>query len=59
MKEVIFSGVYIPNQMEKNIAITCVIDKKYKIIDVFSNAIDNTIEIYNSIEKKVKKISNK
>lgn len=59
MKEVIFSGVYPPNQMEKNIAITCVIDKKYKIIDIFSKAIDNTIEIYNSIEKKVKKISNK
>lgn len=59
MKEVDFSGVYPPNQMEKNIAITCVIDKKYKIIDIFSKAIDNTIEIYNSIEKKVKKISNK
>jgi len=59
MKEVEFSGVYAPNQMEKNIGITCVIDKKYKIIDVFSKAIDNTIEIYNSIEKKVKKISNK
>lgn len=59
MKEVNFSGVYPPNQMEKNIAITCVIDKKYKIIDVFSKAIDNTIEIYNSIEKKVKKLSNK
>lgn len=59
MKEVEFSGVYAPNQMEKNIAITCVIDKKYKIIDVFSKAIDNTVDIYNSIEKKVKKISNK
>ena len=59
MKEVDFSGVYPPNQMEKNIAITCVIDKKYKIIDIFSKAIDNTIQIYNSIEKKVKKISNK
>jgi len=59
MKEVEFSGVYAPNQMEKNITITCVIDKKYKIIDVFSKAIDDTIEIYNSIEKKVKKLSNK
>ena len=56
MKEVIFSGVYSPNQLEKNIAITCVIDKKYKIIDVFSKAIDNTIEIYNNIEKKIKNI---
>ena len=56
MKEVIFSGVYSPNQLEKNIAITCVIDKKYKIIDVFSKAIDNTIEIYNNIEKKKKNI---
>jgi len=54
MKEVDFSGVYLPNLMEKNIAITCVIDKKYKIIDVFSKAIDNTIELYNSIEKKLK-----
>lgn len=59
MDEVIFSGVYSPNQMEKNIALTCVIDKKYKIINVISKAIDNTIEIYKSIEKKVKKISNK
>jgi DNA-directed RNA polymerase subunit L len=59
MKEVEFSGVYAPNQMEKNIAITCVIDKKYKIIEIFSQAIDKTIDIYNSIEKKVKKISNK
>jgi DNA-directed RNA polymerase subunit L len=59
MKEVEFSGVYSPNLMEKNIAITCVIDKKYKIIDIFSKAIDNTIELYNSIEKKVKKISKK
>jgi DNA-directed RNA polymerase subunit L len=59
MKEVRFSGVYSPNLMEKNIAITCVIDKKYKLIDVFSKAIDNTIELYNSIEKKVKKISKK
>ena len=59
MKEVEFSGVYSPNLMEKNIAITSVIDKKYKIIDIFSKAIDNTIELYNSIEKKVKKISKK
>lgn len=59
MDEVIFSGIYSPNLMEKNIAITCVINKKYKLIDVFSKAIDKTIEIYNSIEKKVKKISNK
>lgn len=59
MKEVDFSGVYLPNLMEKNIAITCVIDKKYKIIDVFSKAIDNTIELYNSIEKKVRKLSKK
>jgi len=59
MKEVEFSGVYSPNLMEKNIAITCVINKKYKIIDVFSQAIDSTIELYNSIEKKVKKISKK
>lgn len=59
MKEVLYSGVYIPNQMEKNIVITCVIDKKYKIIDVFTKAIDNTINIYKSIEKKVNKISNK
>lgn len=59
MKEVEFSGVYSPNLMEKNIAITCIIDKKYKIIDVFSKAIDNTIDIYNTIEKKVKKLSNK
>lgn len=59
MKEVKFSGVYSPNLMEKNIAITCVIDKEYKIIDIFSKAIDNTIELYNSIEKKVKKISKK
>jgi DNA-directed RNA polymerase subunit L len=59
MKEVVFSGVYAPNLMEKNIAITCVIDKNYKIIDILSKGIDNTIEIYYSIEKKVKKISNK
>lgn len=59
MEEVIFSGVYSPNLMEKNIAITCVVDKKYKIIDVFSKAIDITIELYNDIEKKVKKISKK
>jgi DNA-directed RNA polymerase subunit L len=59
MKEVEFSGVYLPNLMEKNIAITCVIDKKYKIIDVFSKAIDETIELYNSIEKKIKKLSKK
>lgn len=59
MKEVLFSGVYAPNLMEKNIAITCVVDKNYRIIDVFTEAIDKTIEIYNSIEKKVKKISNK
>lgn len=59
MSETLFSGVYAPNQMEKNIAITCFIDKKYKIIDVFSKAIDSTIGIYNDIEKKIKKISNK
>lgn len=59
MKEVDFSGVYSQNLMEKNIVITCVIDKKYKIIDIFSKAIDNTIELYNSIEKKVKKLSKK
>lgn len=58
MKEVEFSGVYAPNLMEKNIAITCVIDKKYKVDEVFSRAIDKTIEIYKDIEKKVKKISN-
>ena len=59
MKEVEFSGIYAPNQLEKNIAITCVIDKKYKIIDVFSKAIDNAIELYNDMKKKVKKLSNK
>jgi DNA-directed RNA polymerase subunit L len=59
MEEVKFSGDYSPNLMEKNIAITCVIDKEYKIIDIFSKAIDNTIELYNSIEKKVKKCQKK
>lgn len=59
MKEVIYCGVYTPNQMEKNIAITCVIDKKYKIIDVFSKAIEITVEIYEQIEKKLFKLSNK
>jgi DNA-directed RNA polymerase subunit L len=59
MDEVKFSGDYSPNLMEKNIAITCVIDKEYKIIDIFSKAIDNTIELYNSIEKKVKKCQKK
>ena len=59
LKEVEFSGIYSPNLMEKNIAITCVIEKKYKIIDVFSKAIDETIELYNSIEKKIIKLSKK
>lgn len=59
MKEVEYSGVYSPNLLEKNIAITCVVDKKYKITEVFSKAIDNTIELYNSIEKKVKNLSKK
>ncbi len=59
MSEVEFSGVYLPNLMEKNIAITCLIDKKYKITDIFSKAIDNTIKLYNSIEKKVIEISKK
>lgn len=59
MKEVLFSGAYTPNLLEKNIAITSEIDKKYKIIDIFSKAIDITVEFYKSIEKKVKKISNK
>jgi DNA-directed RNA polymerase subunit L len=56
MEQVIFSGVYSPNLLEKNIAITCVIDKKYQIINVFSEAIDKTIELYYSIENKVNKI---
>jgi DNA-directed RNA polymerase subunit L len=56
MKEVIFSGISQPNFLEKNIALTCVIDKEYKIIDIFSKAIDKTIEIYYNIEKKVKNI---
>ena len=59
MDEVEFSGVYLPNLMEKNIAITCVVNKKYKMIETFCKAIDKTIELYNNIEKKVKKISKK
>lgn len=58
MKEVKFSGVYIPNLMEKNVAITLVIDKKYDFNNVLSNAVDKTIEIYIDLEKKIKKISN-
>lgn len=59
MEEVKYSGVYLPNLMEKNVAITCFIDRKYKMVDVFSKAVDLTIELYNSIENKVKKLSNK
>lgn len=59
MNEVIFSGVSKPNLMEKNITITCAIDKNYKPIDIISKSIDKTIELYKNIRKKIEKVSNK
>ena len=57
IKEVIFSGVSKPNFLEKNIALTFCVDKNYKSIDILSNAIDNTIELYENIKKKIINLS--
>lgn len=59
MKEVIFSGVSKPNFMEKNIMITCAIDKKYNPLEIITKAIDTTIDYYKYIRKKIEKLSKK
>lgn len=59
MKEVIFSGVSKPNFMEKNIMLTCSIDKNYKPIDIIEKSINATIEQYKNIRKKIEKLSKK
>jgi DNA-directed RNA polymerase subunit L len=59
MKEVIFSGVSRPNFMEKNIALTFSVNKNYKSIDVLIDAIDQTIDLYRTIGKKVIGLSKK
>jgi DNA-directed RNA polymerase subunit L len=58
-KEVLFSGINRPNYMEKNISLTFVVNKNYKIIDVLNKGIDNTINLYNDIKKKIFKLSKK
>ena len=59
MKEVIFSGVVKPNNMEKNIMLTCAIDKNHKPIEIIEKSINNTIEQFKNIRKKIEKISKK
>lgn len=59
MKEVIFSGIFLPNFMEKKIVLTCVFNKNHDMINVFSDSIDKTIELYNNIKKKVINLYNK
>lgn len=53
MTEVICSGVSRPNNMEKNIALTFSVNKNYKSIDVLTDAIDKTIDLYDNIKEKV------
>lgn len=57
MKEVTFSGISRPNFLEKNIALTFSVNKNYKSIDILGIAIDNTIELYENIKKKVINLS--
>ena len=57
MKEVKFSGISKPNYMEKNICIKFSTDKNYKPIEIFSKGIDNTIEKFENIKRKIEKIS--
>ena len=59
MKEVIFSGIYRSNLMEKNISLTCAIEQNYKPIDILIKSIDITINIYKNIKKKIQNISKK
>ena len=59
MKEVIFCGISKPNFMEKNIMLTCAIDKNHKPIETIEKAINNTIEQYKNIKKKFEKLSKK
>lgn len=54
---VLFAGLTIPNFIEKNISITFVVDRKYKPFDLFAKAIDNTIEFYENLKKKVNKLT--
>ena len=56
-EEVIFAGVFRPNFMEKNIALTFAVNKNYKSIDVLNKAIDRTIELYENIKKKITKFT--
>lgn len=59
MEEVKFAGVSRPNFMEKNIALTFSVNKNYKSIDIFNKAIDKTINLYETIKKKVINLSKK
>ncbi len=58
MDEVLYSGISKPNFMEKKILLTFVIDNKKNIkpTDIISKAIDNGIELFENIKKKVKNI---
>lgn len=52
-----YAGITIPNFIEKNISLIFVTNKKYKSIDVFNEAIDNSVKLYENIKKKIANIS--
>ena len=59
MEEVIFSGVSMLNFMEKKIILTLVVKKEYKCLEILNTAIDNTINLYEFIKKKIITLSKK
>lgn len=56
MSEVVYSGVNKPDYMQKNVSIKLKVENKYKPIDILNKGIDDTIELYEQIKKKMKDI---
>ena len=53
MDKVLFSGISKPDFMQKNIMIKFKVDKKYNLIDVLNEAIEQSITLFEEIREKI------
>jgi DNA-directed RNA polymerase subunit L len=56
MDKVLFSGISKPDFMQKNIMIKFKVDKKYNLIDVLNEAIDQSITLFEEFREKINSI---
>ncbi len=52
MDEVVFSGVTNPDYMQKNIIIKFKVGDKYKPVEIFNKAVDETEKLFNKLKNK-------